>query len=170
MVVVQLEEGLKAYRCPETGGHYIPAVAYMRWLSGLPARTPQLPAAADPALTLEPPSESPAYCCPETATLMIRYKVGHGFKFSIDRSITGGIWLDQGEWESLRSRNFHDEIHLMFTTPWQREALREEVSASRRTRLEERIGSELLGHLDSLKSTLENHPHRDEIIAYLIHS
>lgn len=57
---------------------------------------------------------------------MSRFRVGHGFDFTIDRSISGSIWLDGGEWGALRERQFHDEIHLIFTASWRREIQAEE--------------------------------------------
>lgn len=166
MESVQLEDGLMAYRCPESGGHYIPATCYMRWLARQPARKPQLPPADDEQPVMQ--SDSAAYLCPETGTVMTRYKVGHGFRFSIDRSITGGVWLDAGEWEALRKRNFHDELHFIFTDPWQRRVRQTEVSTNRRKRLEERVGKDLLDRIDGLKSELESHPNREEIVAYIM--
>lgn len=166
LVSVPLEEGLIAYRCPESGGHYLPASSYMRWLAAQPARLPQQPPGEENALEEEPPSG--ARFCPESGTIMTRYKVGHGFRFTIDRSLTGGVWLDAGEWEALRSRNFHDEIHFIFTEPWQRKVRRDEIAGSERSRFEERIGRDLLDRLDGLRQELENHPHREEVLAYLL--
>lgn len=163
---VELQEGLVAFRCQESGGHYIPAISYMRWLSLQPARKPHLPPNEGEQQIIQ--TESRAYLCPETATIMTRYKVGHGFKFSIDRSITGGVWFDAGEWEALRSRNFHDEIHFVFTDSWQRDVLRNDSLISRRERLEERIGTELFHRIEALKTEVKDHPNRDEIIAFFI--
>ncbi len=163
----QLEDGLMAYRCPESGGHYISAVSYMRWLSNQPARLPQLP--PDGEDMHECIETSSAKLCPETGTIMSRYQVGHGFSFTVDRSITGGIWLDAGEWEALRRRNFHDEIHYIFTQPWQSNVLEQERATSARKRLEERLGVELLGRVDALKSEIAGSPHREQILAYLFH-
>lgn len=155
-----------AYRCPESGGYYIPAAAYMRWLAAQPARLPQLPTTEeDPA---EPQASQGVRLCPESGTIMTKFKVGHGFRFTIDRSLTGGIWLDAGEWEALRSRNFHDEIHFIFTEPWQRHVRRDEIAERERERFAQRVGGDLLGRLDELKRELETHPHRDEIQAYLM--
>jgi len=165
---VQLEKGLLAYRCPETGGHYIPASAYMQWLGEQPARLPQLP--PTPGIAAPREEKHRAYICPESGTIMIRFKVGHGFKFTVDRSITGGIWLDSGEWEALKSRNFHDEIHFIFTDPWQNAIRKDEVAAGNRTRLEERLGTEFLGRIDGLKDEILQNPHREEILAYLMNS
>jgi hypothetical protein len=168
LVAVSLEDGLTAYRCPETGGHYLPAASYMRWLSAQPARLPQLPPADEDGPECE--TTPGVRLCPETGTIMTRYKVGHGFRFALDRSLTGGIWLDAGEWEALRSRNFHDEIHFIFTEPWQRKVRQDEIAGSERSRFEERIGPDLLSRVDRLRQDLAGHPHRDEILAYLLRS
>ena len=161
---VTLEDGLVAYRCPQSGGHYIPAAAYMRWLSKQPARTEHLPP-KDDAEVLE--ESDKVYLCPETDTIMTRYKVGHGFRFTIDRSITGGVWLDAGEWEALKSRNFHDEIHFIFTDPWQKKIARAGLSSAMLQRLEQHLGPELFQKITALKEGLAEHPHRAEAHAYL---
>ena len=92
--------------------------AYLLWLQQQPARLPHLPEPMEP---VEITTDRATPHLPESGTGMSRFKVGHGFAFSIFRSITGGVWLDGGEWEALRQRNFHDEIHLVFTAPWQKQ-------------------------------------------------
>jgi len=117
--------------------------------------------------------ESPALLCPETNTIMLRYRVGHGFKFTIDRSQTGGIWLDAGEWEMLKARQFHDELHLVFTAPWQRKAREVMVAEQVEKRMVERFGLELYGDLKALKAKLETEElveYRDYALAFLEHS
>jgi hypothetical protein len=98
---------------------------------------------------------------------MLRHRVGHGFAFSLDRSVTGGIWLDAGEWEALKARNFHDELHLVFTAPWQAAARREAAQKMEQELLLSRMGANLMARLDELKLALADHPHRDAALAYL---
>lgn len=98
---------------------------------------------------------------------MSRFKIGHGFGFSIDRSITGGVWLDGGEWEALRQRNFHDEIHLVFTAPWQRNVRSAQAQATYEETLRSSLGPELLDRLTALRSELMEHPHKNLALAYL---
>ena len=165
MTLVTLDQGLMAHQCADSGGHYIPAACYMRWLQSQPARLPQIPANTDEPIQSEEPET--ARMCPETDTLMMRCRVGHGFPFSVDRSITGGIWLDGGEWDSLRERNFHDEIHLIFTAPWQKRVRDERAQAAYEATLESTLGPDLLARLKSLKAELNNHPQRAMAIAFL---
>lgn len=161
---VTLEEGLQAYQCLDSGGYYIPAVCYMQWLEKQPARLPHLPeSGSNPEI-----DSDAALVCPESGTLMTRYKVGHGFTFAINRSITGGIWLDGGEWEALRQRNFHDEIHLVFTAPWQKHVRDERALATYEQTLKSALGPEVLECLGDLRSVLKDHPHQNLAIAYLM--
>jgi hypothetical protein len=166
MEPVTLESGLEAWRCGTSGGHYIPADSYLRWLQDQPARLPHLPRAGE-AVSSE--GEAPeARLCPETGTIMGRFRVGHGFPFTIDRSITGGVWLDGGEWEALRERNFHDEIHLIFTAPWQRHIRAARSREVYEDRLQTALGCELFDRLVSLRQELGGHPHRNLALSYLM--
>lgn len=124
---------------------------------------------------------------------MTRYRVGHGFQFSVERSVAG-IWFDAHEWEALRSRNFHDEVHLIMTAPWQakvrREALEQVIQekqaaqghevptdrpvsigieAAFRARFVEVLGPEVMERADEIKAWLEQQPGRREILTYLAH-
>jgi len=166
MSLITLDQGLMAHQCADSGGHYITAACYMRWLQSQPARLQQVPATTR-VEEIAPEEPETARMCPETGTLMMRCRVGHGFPFSVDRSITGGIWLDGGEWEALRERNFHDEIHLIFTAPWQKRVRDERAQAVYETRLESALGADLLGQLKSLRNKLADHPDRAMAIAYL---
>jgi hypothetical protein len=166
MEPVTLEDGLTAYRCPESGGIYIPSTCYMRWISQQPARMPQLPVTGEENEVVQ--TNRPAAICPESGTIMTRYKVGHGFQFTIDRSITGGIWLDAGEWDALRQRNFHDELNLIFTQSWQRNILKEEQQQGRRQRMEAKFGTDLIKRIDAIKAELQAHANSEELLAYLM--
>ena len=160
-----LEDGLIVFRCVETQGIYIPADSYWRWLHKQPERLERLPAPSDQVVQESESGE--VKICPETGTLMSRFKVGHGFDFTIDRSITGNIWLDAGEWEALREQNFHDEIHLVFTAPWRSEVQEMESEENTKKRQEECLGPELVKRLNSLQKELQGHPHRMMALALL---
>lgn len=160
-----LDEGLVAYACPEGGGVYITLQNYWDWLKLQPERLEHLPDLGQGSCLLE--DEPKAKLCPETGTIMIRCRVGHGFKFYIDRSRTGGVWLDAGEWDALRARNFHDEIHLIFTKPWQSEIRAQRAERMNKKILHDKVGDDLLAEIQSLKERLREHPHRDYVFAYL---
>jgi hypothetical protein len=163
---ISIEDDLTAYRCPESQGIFLPIASYFRWLSRQPERLPHLPKnTQDEAPPME--ESSGIKICPESGQIMMRYKVGHGFTFSLDRSPTGSIWFDKGEWEALRSRQFHDELHLIFTAPWQDHVRTKEKQEAEHQILAMRLGEDLLSQLNELKSTLSEHPHKEMALAYL---
>lgn len=162
---VTLEEGLLAYRCPETGGHWIPLENYWKWQH----RSSSIES-SEAAISTTPPAGEFDTCvklCPESGTIMTRYRVGHGLDFRIDRSITGGVWLDGGEWEALQAGNLHHELHLVFTAPWQKSVRSEEHAAQYDTMLREHLGEDFYTRLSALRVELKDHPARAEALAYL---
>jgi len=163
---VSLIENLPAYQCPESEGVFLPAESYFRWLGRQSDRLPHLPVSSEDIEEAVEDTES-AKICPETGLIMQRFKVGHGFSFYLDRSPSGSIWLDKGEWEALKQRQFHDELHLIFTAPWQSKVRQRQRQEVERRILEERLGSQLLGKLDDLRSELAEHEHRQLAVAYL---
>ena len=108
---ITLEDGLTAYQCTESGGVFVPAECYFRWLSRQADRLPHLPKSeADVEVAVED-DDGRVKVCPESGQIMQRFKVGHGFSFYLDRSPSGSIWLDKGEWEALKGRQL-SLIHI----------------------------------------------------------
>lgn len=165
LVKTELEPHLIAFHCPESGGYYLPAESYWRWLGKNPTRLPQLPHSGENLPEEEEITSS--RLCPESGMLMTRYKVGHGFSFSIDRSPSGGIWLDKGEWEALREHNFHDELHLIFTLPWQNKVRRAESQEKLDQLLRDRIGAEAVEKAQDFRDWMEAQPDQSAIMAFL---
>lgn len=162
---VELEPGLVAHRCPETLGHWISLDSYQAWHATQPAEEPtheMVTVKAEASDFDDLPKQ-----CPETSTVMMRYRVGHGLPFRIDRSRTGGVWLDAGEWEALQSCGLHRQIHRISTAPWQQAVRQQEMEATVHAQLEERLGAGLLQRLTALKTELANHPQRDAALAFL---
>src|SRR5258708_476799 len=94
----ELETGLHAYRCPKSGGYWIPLQSYLDWRE-VHSQVRPLPDGYEPEVADD--TSRPALLCPESGCLLVRFHVGHGLKFQIDRSPkTGGVWLDAGEWDA----------------------------------------------------------------------
>ena len=116
---IALADGLKAVECGTCHGHWLPRSTYGRWLQKQGARLPEKPAEEG----FDAPGSTPeaALICPDCGHLLIKAKVERGLSFHVDRCFhCGGIWLDASEWNSLQSRNLHDEIHFMYTAVWRR--------------------------------------------------
>jgi hypothetical protein len=168
--MVELEPNLAAYRCPESGGYYLPLANYQHWLATLEAGFEKQPASmeSEGSESIMADSEGQgARLCPQTGAPMSRYKVGFGFGFTIDRSPTGGIWLDGGKWEALKGRGFNDEVHLIFTPAWQMKVRKEALAESVRASFAKRIGEDTFPRVREFKDWMKLQPKAREILSYL---
>lgn len=162
---VTLDDGISGYQCPETGGLYLTLQDYWQWQKQT-ADQPGHPE-ADPADVPVSEFDETVKLCPETGTLMMRYRVGHGLLFRVDRSATGGVWLDAGEWEALHAGGLHRNLHRVFTAPWQKAVRDADQSAKYDQRLEERLGKEFHARLEAIRQEIWAHPSSAEALAYL---
>jgi len=166
---VEIEPGLNALQCPVSKGFWIPLQSYLAWRERHRDRAIPLPSEATPVG--EDDSARAALFCPESGCLLQRFKVGQGLPFRIDRSpVTGGIWLDQGEWEALKSRDLHAELHQVFTAGYQKKVRSAQLQQTVLQTFQGKIGDEDFVKVSEFKSWLTQHPRSRDIICYLLDS
>ncbi|MBX9691086.1 MAG: zf-TFIIB domain-containing protein [Cyanobacteria bacterium] len=163
----QLEGGLSSNKCTQCDGIWICSVLYSDWLSQNPQTVSSDSHERD--VCLESRESSGPRFCPECRYVLIKYRVGRGLVFSLDRcGHCGGIWFDKDEWDILKSRNLHDQVHLVFSQSWQANILWEE----RRRFIDEMWQSRLekadLAEIQRIKEWLKAHPQSEELFAYLL--
>jgi Zn-finger nucleic acid-binding protein len=109
-----------------------------------------------------------AKLCPDCGRILIKYKVGHGIDFFLDHcNGCNGIWLDKNEWEVLKSRNLHDELHRIFTTSWQKEILEEQIKEKLEKFYAKKFGEKDYEELKRIRQWIEQHSQRSSLLAYL---
>lgn len=159
-----LDENLQARECSKCGGYWISSSRYHKWLETHGQALPEKPL-TEVGLTVE--DSQSAKLCPECGRIMIKYKVGHGVTFYLDRCAgCGGVWLDKNEWEVLKSRNLHDDLHCIFTTHWQQGVLAEETAKRLESIYAEKFGADY-EEINRFKGWLEDRPAKSEILAFL---
>jgi Zn-finger nucleic acid-binding protein len=165
----EIEPGLCAYLCPKSEGVWIPLQSYLTWKESHKNVVSPLPSGYNPVLADD--SHRPALICPESGRLLIRYRVGHGLRFHVDVSpVTGGVWLDKGEWEALKVKGLHSELNLIFTASYQRQIRNAEYEETLDQRFSARIGAEDFKKVAAFKTWLAVHPKRRDICCYLMHN
>lgn len=162
----ELEANLNSQRCPECHGNWIRGAEYWEWIENLHT-DPAERVHEHETLTLAEPGF--AIDCPECRFRMVKYMVGRGLDFTIDHCEgCKGIWLDGNEWEVLKKRNLHDDLNLMFTAFWQKEAQRE----ARKKKMEQiyvgRFGEDDYEEIKRIRYWLETKTNREELLAFLI--
>jgi Zn-finger nucleic acid-binding protein len=167
MQLREIEPGLTVYECPKSGGLWIPLQAFLAWKEKHPeaAKTPPGP----PAPVIQDDSRQRALICPESGRLLIRYRVGHGLPFHIEHSpATGGVWLDKGEWEALKSKGLHVSMNLIFTSSYQRQVRSTEYVQELTDTFRDRIGAADFQKVEEFAVWLLRHPRRRDICCYLV--
>lgn len=170
LVQTELEPGLTSWRCPESGGNWIPAPAYWQWHSSLSHELKGY--GNDSKENMSAPhtealKQRPALLCPESNCILVRYKVG-GLGIFIERSpISGGIWLDAGEWNLLKENTIHAHLHEIFTTSYQKRILREEAHQHMMEKFYDDLGEDVADSLSELADWLKEHPKKRRIIGWL---
>lgn len=162
-----LESGeLRARSCASCRGTFIRSVDYWKWRAQHPENLPELPP-GDPPVPLAPDSGG-LRCCPDCEYVMARMRIGHGVPFAVDRCRNcEGAWLDGGEWEALKARQLHDDLHLVFDEAWQRAIRFEEQAMRTEESFKRRLGDDIYARIRSVREWLDEHPKRSEIFAYL---
>lgn len=167
MIQREIEPGLIAYTCPKSGGIWIDHQHYWNWLLKQPG-FPKPIESIDDLPEIDTDEQSKPLISPESGRLMIKYRVGHGLKFRIDHDATsGGFWLDQGEYELIRERNLHDELHLICSPEYQLELDRLDTKAIMDQRIESLLGTERCTLIRKLASLLDDPQTQSVAIAYL---
>lgn len=162
-----LEEGLISKHCLACDGHWLPSFQYWLWLQQHGDNLPERPAAEGAALTVTESEQ--AKTCPECGHILTHHRVGHGLDFSLDRcGHCGGVWFDKNEWEILKSRNLHDDVHFVFSQVWQSEVAKQERAKMREQRLLAHFGTQDLAEIRRIKAWLDGHPRKNELYAFLL--
>ena len=162
--LTDLASHLKASSCFSCKGKWIAASDYWTWLDrqgeALPEKTPD-------DIPLQVADTQKAKLCPRCQRIMLRYRVGHGLDFRLDQcGHCKGIWFDANEWEALAQRNLHDEVHLIFSAPWQSKIRKAEARQMLDTIYENSFQADY-DKVKQIKAWLDTHPEKKRIIDYL---
>lgn len=164
---VLLETNLPGYRCPDCTGIWISSNEFLAWLP------PQEPSSIteitiDGDLPLPVVDNREALLCPDCDRFLRRFKIWPDLQFHLDRcSHCQGIWFDRNEWETLKLKNLHRQVHLFFTDVWQQK-LRNEVMRRRLAKMySDKWGAETYQIIKDMRAWLNQHPQRDSLLAYL---
>jgi len=162
---ITLIENLPAKQCSNCGGIWIDSNAYLAWWKGRGEDLPQKTSATniDPAWDVEE-----LKLCPNSGHILGRYKILADTDFRLDRcSHCNGIWFDKNEWAALVERNLHDNVHELFTRPWQ-EGIRVTEAHNHMDKLYlEKLGAEDYEHVKQVREWLKDHPRKGMLFAYL---
>jgi Zn-finger nucleic acid-binding protein len=162
---LELEANLSSLNCGRCRGNWVPGFTYWTWLE---QHGPNLPERLEPTEEGRDADSQEMKLCPECKSLMFQYKVGRGLAFYLDQCARcKGIWFDRDEWEALKRRNLHDDVHAIFTAPWQAGASKEERVRRLDQMYADRLGADEYAEVKRFRAWLDAHPRRQEMLAFL---
>lgn len=159
-----VDDGLQVLACGSCGGNWVKSFEYWRWKKDHPGDIP----AEVTATALQPTDSTNAKTCPECSAILVRYEVGRGTSVTIERcDHCCGMWFDRNEWEVLRAKGLHDEVHYVFSAPWQRELRTDKAARSHEEVVRKMLGDADYAEANRVKAWLSGHAKKSEILAYL---
>lgn len=162
----EVESGLSSQQCSNCGGQWIASFQYWKWRDASGKSLTESPAADSGQCRAE--DNTSAKLCPECGHFLRRFPVGHGIEFGLDRcGNCGGMWFDANEWEVLKGRNLHDDVHKIFSEVWQKQVRDEEHLAAMEAFYKEKFGEGGYQKAQEIKTWIETHPHNAELRAFL---
>jgi len=112
MTRISLDENLPAHACGLCGSIYLSSGEYWAWLEQHQCQSPGQPENIVPLIPVE---YDQAKICPTCGHLLLRYKIGHEIDFMLDHcGQCNGVWFDKHEWNVLKRKQLHRQIHKMF--------------------------------------------------------
>lgn len=164
-----VESGLISQSCAACGGQWLSAESYWNWSRQNGENLPELP--ATDSQTSAAAEVVKGKLCPQDGHILMPYRVGHGVGFALDHcGHCNGVWFDGGEWEVLKARNLHDDVHFVFSDVWQSDLRRQERTEALEQMWRERLGEETLVEARRIKVWIDGHPKRHELVAFLLRS
>jgi len=163
MESAELQDGLMVKKCPKSGGCWISSEAYWRWQD-----RGEIGEGGPPLeVELSDDCNRRAMICPESGTVMLRYRVAADLSFFVERSsATGGVWLDRGEWEALRRAGIHRYLHLIFTAAYQKYRRRQSAQQAVVANMSRTLAADF-DKVNEFRSWIDSHPARSQILAWL---
>ena len=166
LIKKELDLGLLSFNCENCDGTWIRSSQYWNWRNQQGQNLSEI--SVEESINLKVDDSRGVKFCPDCSKFMFGFKVGHGTHFSLDRCNTcGGMWLDKNEWEALKSRNLHDEIHFIFSAPWQSKVKKEELTIRVENLLKDRLGEEDYFKVKEITEWIQKHENKSEIAAYI---
>ncbi len=162
----ELDAGLFAMECERCRGKWIQSYFYWKWREKLGMSFEEIP--AEYVTEMEIRDNPNAKLCPECGHFLVRYPVGHQTGFELDRcGHCGGVWFDMNEWEALKARNLHDDVHKIFSEIWQSQVRQDEMARAREAFFREKFGEEDYLRALEIRQWLREHPLSHELFAFV---
>ncbi|MAQ01446.1 MAG: hypothetical protein CL586_04880 [Alteromonadaceae bacterium] len=155
----------RAHTCSGCGGNWILVEDFVAWKE----QNSEFQFAADHTVTEDTEDTKKALLCPVTGTIMRKFKITAGTDHRVDYSApVGGIWLDKGEWDLLKSEQVAGTLNNVVTQHWQKQIQRESSASNLSAIYSQKFGEENYEKVKAIRAWLINQPNKADLRAYLL--
>lgn len=158
------EEGLPAHSCSNCNGHWVLINDFISWIE----RYPDYNLANDASYHAKAVDSKKALICPASGNIMTKYQISSSSEHRLDYSASvGGIWLDTGEWELLKSEGLAGTLHTLVTNEWQQQIREHKAENNFSQMYSDKFGKDVYIKVKEFREWLENQAHNEELKAYI---
>ncbi|MCO1333005.1 hypothetical protein MO867_01505 [Microbulbifer sp. OS29] len=109
-----------------------------------------------------------AILCPIAGVIMQKIRIQAGSEHRLDYSpAVGGIWLDKGEWELLKTEGLAGSLNFLVTHEWQMQIRESKAQETFSEIYRSKFGNELYSKMKEVREWLYSQEHKADILAYL---
>ena len=100
---------------------------------------------------------------------MRKFKITAGTAHRVDYSASvGGIWLDKGEWDLLKTEGVAGTLNNVVTQQWQKQIRAESTASNLSAIYTQKFGDEAYQKVKSLREWLNAQPGKADLRTYLL--
>lgn len=161
-----IEELFRAHICSSCGGSWILVEDYLSWKRQNPEY--QFPDELKTLSNVVGEDSKRAILCPASGAIMQKLSIMAGSEHRLDYSpAVGGIWLDKGEWELLKSEGLAGSLNFLVTHEWQKKVRESKAQETFSEVYRAKFGDELYSKVKEIREWLYSQEKKTEILAYL---
>jgi len=160
----KLDELLMGESCIECKGVRFTLSDYLHYLS----RTSAVNDTIDQPADFELDNESKKALACSCGQIMSKYKIIHNSDRRVDScNACQSIWLDNGEWEFLKSHNLHRVVNKIFTQAYQRNIRLQVTRDVLQNNYEQLLGADDYQRIQEVRSWIEENKNKAVLKAYI---
>lgn len=110
-----------------------------------------------------------ALLCPVSGTIMRKFRISAENEHKLDySSVVGGLWLDKGEWELLKSEGLAGCLNAVVTQHWQKNIRNNNSRQNFSDIYEAKFGTENYLKIKEIRNWLVPQEQKSDLRAYLL--
>ncbi|MDO6705534.1 zf-TFIIB domain-containing protein [Photobacterium sp. 1_MG-2023] len=160
-----IEGQFRAHTCSSCEGNWILIEDFVAWKD----RNPDYQFSEQIDFEQESQDTKKALLCPVTGTIMNKFRISAQNDHRVDYSAAvGGLWLDRGEWELLKSEGLAGTLNAVVTKHWQHQIREQSTQHNFRDIYQDKFGAENYAKVKAFREWLQSQPQKADLRAYLL--